>query len=164
MYRSKWNWEKDPRSGVFFDFMGNLFGKDVDGIKKQFEDMAKDFSHWGKDFAQTVYGQTPFANSFETSTNYRLELAAPGLTKEDFKITVKDRHIVISVEKEQALPENEKLRRKEFSFSKFKRHFRLPEDADSEKVAAKYENGLLIVTVQKVKKTENESGREVPIS
>lgn len=163
MYKTKWNSEKDVKGGVFFDFVGDLFGKDVSEIKKQFEEMAKDVSAWGKDFAQTVYGQTPFANSFEDGTNYRLELAAPGLDKEDFKITVKNRHIVISVDKEQNLGDGESSRRKEFDFSKFKRHFQLPEDADLNKIAAKYENGLLIITVQKVENT-TEEGREVPIS
>lgn len=86
----------------------------------------------------------PAVNIKENKDNYMLSLAAPGLTKEDFKIDLDGNTITISAEKEEEKEEKEeKLTRREYNFSSFSRTFTLPEDVKPEGIVAKYENGQL---------------------
>jgi HSP20 family protein len=91
---------------------------------------------------------------------YILELAAPGLKKEDFKIALDGNYITISCEKEDKQEESEanKYSRTEYNYSSFTRTFTLPEDSDSEKITASYKDGILNLKVAR-KATSN--GKEV---
>lgn len=99
----------------------------------------------------------PSVNVAENATEYRLEVAAPGLTKEDFKINIEDNLLTISAEKkvETETKEGEKFIRREFGYSTFKRSFTLPETVDATAIKAGYENGVLHLNLPKteVKKT-----------
>lgn len=89
-------------------------------------------------------------NILETNDSYKIELAVPGRNKEDFKINIDRNLLTISYEKKQETKEeNEKVVRNEFSFSSFKRSFTLDEKVDAEKISAKYENGILELTIAK---------------
>lgn len=107
----------------------------------------------GGDFAHNL----PAVNLKENEGNYQLEMAAPGLTKEDFKIFLENKQLVIEVKKEtkSETEENGKVLRKEFNYSEFKRTFSLPENVDSDKIGATYEKGILLVTVPKATPKEN---------
>ena len=101
----------------------------------------------------------PAINVLETPEAYQLELAAPGMTKADFDIHLdEDGDLVINMEKKSS--ENEKQKghyvRREFSYTKFQQTMLLPEDTDREAIAAKVENGVLVVSIPKVKKVEVE--------
>lgn len=100
---------------------------------------------------------TPSVNVAENGAEYRLEVAAPGLTKEDFKVNIEDNILTISAEKtmENETKEGEKFLRREFGYSTFKRSFTLPETVDIANIKATYENGVLHLTLPKteVKKT-----------
>lgn len=86
----------------------------------------------------------PSVNIRETENGFHLELAAPGLVKEDFKVKMENQVLSISVKKENKQEVNEgKYTRKEFSFQSFDRSFKLPDTVDAEKIGAKYENGVL---------------------
>ncbi len=85
----------------------------------------------------------PLVNFSEHETNYILEMAAPGLQKEDFKISLENNMLSISVEKETTVEQKGKYTRKEFSYTKFKRSFTLPENVKADEISAKYENGIL---------------------
>lgn len=90
----------------------------------------------------------PAVNVTEHKDHYLLSMSVPGLKKEDFKIDVEDDVLTISSEKEESKEEkDEKYTRKEYNYSSFSRSFALPEGTDKEKVAAKYEDGVLKITV-----------------
>lgn len=96
----------------------------------------------------------PAINVFETEQNYEIELAAPGLNKDDFNVHVdEDNNLVITMEKKSADKEGKKngrYLRREFSYSKFQQTMILPEDVDKEKISAHVENGVLNVVLPKV--------------
>ena len=97
---------------------------------------------------------TPAINVLENAHNYELELAAPGMTKEDFKVSLDDEgDLVINMEKKEETKDDKKrgrYLRREFCYSKFQQTMLLPDDADKEKITATVENGVLLVTIPKV--------------
>ncbi len=94
----------------------------------------------------------PAANIRQTEDEYIIELAVPGLEREDFDIQLGKNDITIAVEKKESKEEKEEKRTyKEFSYYSFKRHFKLPKGLDSEQVKASYEKGILEVKLQKLK-------------
>ncbi len=93
---------------------------------------------------------SPKVNIHETNNAYHLEVLAAGRNKEDFKIDVDNGLLTISYEKkEEVNNEDYKTVRREFSFRSFKRSFNLDETIDTEKIEAKYENGVLKVLLPK---------------
>lgn len=92
-------------------------------------------------------------NITETEAGYQLDVIAPGLTREDFRISLDNNTLTISAEKnEENNNENEKQIRKEYRFQSFARSFTIDEQIDAEKISAKYENGVL--TLNLPRKTE----------
>jgi len=92
----------------------------------------------------------PAVNIAETKEAYSLEVAAPGLKKEDFKITIEKGMMSISGEnRSESAQKKEKYQRQEFSYQSFYRSFWLPENANSNTIKAKYEDGLLKITISK---------------
>lgn len=94
--------------------------------------------------------EIPSANVIENDSEFKLELAAPGFDKKDFKVEIQDGMLNISAEKEQSSEEKkENYRKKEFSYSSIRRSFALPENVKDETIDAKYENGILKVILPK---------------
>ena len=92
----------------------------------------------------------PPVNIAETKDNFELEFNVPGRSKEDFKITVDKNILTVSFDKkEEPRDENKKQIKKEFSLQPFKRSFTLDEKVIGDNIAAKYENGLLILSIPK---------------
>lgn len=92
----------------------------------------------------------PAVNVRETEKNFEIEVAAPGLSKKDFKITVDNGVLTVSSEKKEEKEQKEKdYTRKEFSYSSFSRSFSLPENVNEDDVKANYEDGLLKLNVAK---------------
>ncbi len=86
----------------------------------------------------------PSVNIRETEKEFFVELAAPGLTKKDFKVAIENGMLTISAEMKFEKEEKEKeFTRKEFSFSNFSRTFMLPENINEDKIEAHYEDGIL---------------------
>lgn len=101
---------------------------------------------WNVNLIETV----PAVNIVEHKDNFNIEMAAPGMKKEDFKIEVEGDQMTISSEKETEKKEEEKnFWKKEYSYSSFSRSFTLPENANSDKVAATYKDGLLTLSIPK---------------
>ena len=98
----------------------------------------------------------PAINVIENEKEYELELAAPGLSKEDFKIQLDNEgNLVINMEKKTENKEEKKkgrFLRREFSYEKFHQSLMLPDDVDIEKIEAKMENGVLNVHIPKREK------------
>lgn len=106
----------------------------------------------------------PAVNICETADHYHVELAAPGLSKEDFKIKLERRMLNISVQKELSGEEEDKnFSRKEFSYSSFTRSFTLPDSANENAIEAKYDNGILKVDIPKREEAKNVT-RQISIS
>lgn len=108
------------------------------------------FDLWdsGNQFTNTV----PALNILEEEKNFKVELAAPGMKKDDFNIDIDDNVVTISSEKESETTEggdNKKYSFREYNYSSFSRSFSLPENADTEKITAKYSDGVLCLTVPK---------------
>jgi Molecular chaperone (small heat shock protein) len=103
------------------------------------------------DFQTGFISVKPSVNILEGENAYTLELMAPGLQKHDFKIAVDKNLLTISYEKKESQEENkENYVRREFSFQSFKRTFTLNENLNTDGIEAKYENGILYVTLPKV--------------
>ena len=100
----------------------------------------------------------PPVNISETKDVYELEFNVPGRNKEDFKITVDKNILTVSFDKkEENKDENKKQIKKEFSLQSFKRSFTLDEKIISENIAAKYENGLLVLSLPKKEEVKVEA-------
>jgi len=105
---------------------------------------------WQKWQEQMQY-HAPAANIIENEANFTIEVAAPGLRKEDFKIEVKNNKLTVWTEA-KAQEESKKYSRKEFGYGNFKRNFNLPETVDSENISAKYTDGILYLVIPKLEK------------
>ena len=119
-------------------------------------DIFNDF--FDNSWMERVNYTAPAINVMENEKEYEIELAAPGLTKEDFQVHVdEDNNLVINMEKKAENPEKKhhgKYLRREFSYEKFQQMLLLPEDAEADKIEAKVEHGVLNVTIPKKTKEE----------
>lgn len=95
----------------------------------------------------------PAINVMEHDKDYVVEVAAPGMTKDDFNIHIDDEgNLVIAMEKKDEKKDDKKGRylRREFSYSKFQQAMILPDDVDRNKISAKVDNGVLQVELPKL--------------
>jgi len=103
-------------------------------------------------------------NVEENDNEYRIEVAAPGLEKADFKVTVNEGVLTVSSEKKSEKEDkNGNYIRHEFGYNSFSRSFSLPEETDAEKISAKHKNGVLSVTIPKAEVKVNPS-KDIKIS
>jgi len=94
--------------------------------------------------------KVPGVNILETEKDYKIELAAPGLTKEDFQINLKKDTLSVWAEKKTSETEVQKdYTRKEFDYFSFARSFVLPETVNADSITAEYTNGILNITIGK---------------
>ena len=106
----------------------------------------------------------PAINVLETEKEYKVELAAPGMTKDDFNVHIdEDNNLVISMEKKTENKEEKKDGRylcREFSYSKFQQTMILPDNVDKEKIAAQVENGVLNINLPKFSAEEKQKTKK----
>jgi HSP20 family protein len=101
-------------------------------------------------FNDRVLTRVPAVNISENDNSYVVELAAPGLKKEDFKLNLERNQLTISVEQSANHQDNLKNYSKhEYSFSSFVRSFTLPETADDSRIEASYTDGILRIDIAK---------------
>lgn len=106
----------------------------------------------------------PAVNVKESDKDFEIEVAAPGLTKKDFKVNVENQVLTISSEKEEEKEQKEKnYTRKEFSYSSFSRSFTLPENVNEEDVKASYQDGILKLSVPKKSITVSKSSKAIEV-
>jgi HSP20 family protein len=124
-----------------------------------FDSVFTDSFFTGRDMAMV-----PAVNICDNQDQFEIQLAAPGLLKEDFKIALERKMLTVSVQKEQSnAAEENNFTRKEFSYTAFTRSFTLPESADENGIQAKYENGILFVTISKREEARN-AVRQIQVS
>ncbi len=103
-----------------------------------------------KSFNNVAYNNLPAVNVKEVENAFHIEVAAPGLKKEDFKLSLHENRLTISTQREENKEEKtEKFSRQEFNYSSFQRTFTLPKNVDGEKIDASYTNGILHVGLPK---------------
>lgn len=107
----------------------------------------------------------PAINVLENEAGYEIELAAPGMTKDDFKVCLDDNgDLVINMEKKEESNEGKKhghYLRREFSYSKFQQTMILPDDVEKEGIGASVVNGVLKVEIPKIRKPEVPQSKKI---
>ncbi len=106
----------------------------------------------------------PSVNIKETPKAFELDLAAPGLTRDDFNLEIAENLLSISAEKEETKEVEDGYTRKEFSYNSFCRTFRLPENVKVEKIDARYADGMLKVTIPKLKEKPISKSKHINVA
>ena len=107
----------------------------------------------------------PKVNIKEDENGYVVEMAAPGMTKEDFNIKLDQNLLTISSEKNEENKEDDsRYSKREFAYHSFQRSFTLPDSADGEKIEASYENGILLVNIPKKEEAKPKPARTIAIA
>jgi len=118
---------------------------------------SRDLSNWGLNNNSSTNTTIPMVNVKETNENFEVEMAAPGMNKQDFKVELDGNLLTITSEKNQEneTKEGERYSRREFSYQSFQRSFQLPKEVvDADKIEAKYENGVLKLVIPKNEKAK----------
>lgn len=111
------------------------------------------FNRFFSDVQKEFYSQKTLqvdANIVSLADKYIIEIELPGVKKEDIRITLEDEHLTVQGKKQRKSYENEKLIQVERQQGDFKRMFKINEDIDAQNIKAKFEEGLLYITLQKV--------------
>lgn len=126
----------------------------------------RDLFNWDNGNLSQANVTVPSVNIKETADNYEVEMAAPGMSKNDFKIELDGNLLTISSSKEfEDEKKEDGYARKEFSYQSFQRSFNFPKDVvDEDKIEAKYENGLLQLTIPKKEEAKRKGPRLINIS
>jgi len=126
---------------------------------------SRELINWGNNNFSASNTTVPSVNIKESAGEFEVEVAAPGMDKKDFNITLDGTMLTISSEKQQSEEKKEEnYTRREFSYQSFKRSFQLPKDVvDAEKINAKYENGLLHLTIPKKEEAKKQGPRMIEI-
>ncbi|MGG9972757.1 Hsp20/alpha crystallin family protein [Ferruginibacter sp. SUN002] len=126
----------------------------------------RDIFNWGLSNFSNTNTTIPAVNIKETSDNYEVEVAAPGMTKKDFKVVLEGNNLTISSEKTAQKEQNEDVRytSREFSYQSFSRTFTLQKDVvDTEKIEAKYEDGVLHLLIPKMEHAKQKQPKLIEI-
>jgi HSP20 family protein len=111
-------------------------------------------------FSSTV----PAVNIKELDSQFEIELAVPGMKKDDFEIEVEDGVVSISsTQEEEQVNEKGKFTRREFSYSSFRRSFTLPDSVDPTKIDATYKEGVLLVLLPMHKEAQPQPKKLIKI-
>lgn len=128
-------------------YMSNLFDDDFFGV------------------LQNRTSSLPAVNIKEDDKKYNLELAVPGMNKNDLKIDINEDVLTISSESKHENEENKDgYKRKEFSYSSFCRSFYIPENVNRDNIEANYKDGILTVSLPKQEEEKSKITRQISIS
>lgn len=144
------------RNGGHFPASTGLFFDDIFG---------RELFNWGNNNFSSTSTTLPSVNIKETTDNFEVEVAAPGMTKEDFQISLDGNLLTISSAKEESKEDRQaQYTRREFSYQSFQRAFELPKDVvDEDKISARYENGVLQLSIPKREEAKHKPPRMIAI-
>jgi len=134
-------------------------------ISNFFDDFfTRDLFNWPSDSSTGT--SIPKVNIYETDTEFHVEMAAPGMRKEDFNVELDNNSLTISSQKSSETEEKHKknFQRKEFSYLSFQRTFHLPDSAEAEKINAKYGDGILSLIIPKKEEAKRKPLKTIKIS
>jgi HSP20 family protein len=138
----KWN----RGTPAFSDLFENFFNRDI------------------SDFLGEQKGTVPSVNVRETKDDFRLEVAAPGLKREDFNIKIDNNVMMVTGEKEEQSETNDEYyNRKEFNYSSFSRSFHLPDMVNTDNIQAKYNDGILEICIPKKEEAKTKAEKVIQI-
>lgn len=134
-------------------------------ISNLFNDILNhDWSDWTRRNYSLSNTTLPSVNIKENQEGFEIEMAAPGMAKEDFKVNVNHGVLSISSEKsDENIEKEENYSRREFNYQSFCRSFSLPTSVDSDKIGAKYENGILRISLPKKEEAKPKPERAISI-
>ena len=126
----------------------------------------RDIFNWGLTNFSDTNTTIPAVNIKETPDNYEVEMAAPGMTKKDFKVQLEGNTLTISSEKATEREDKDEVRytSREFSYQSFSRTFNLQKDVvDTEYIQAKYEDGVLHLLIPKKEQAKQKQPKLIEI-
>jgi HSP20 family protein len=121
-------------------------------FKPVYSDVFDSFFNSDSFLPKSTVVRIPAVNIAENENQFHIELAVPGMKKEDFKISLEHDQLTISAESKAENAEQDdakKYNRVEYNYSSFMRSFTLPESADPSKIEAEYKDGILLIAVAK---------------
>ena len=121
---------------------------------------------WNNSNYSSTNTTMPAVNVKENDNEFLIDVAAPGMTKDDFKVSYDNGRLTISSElkNEKEEKDGEKVTRREFSYQSFQRSFTVSESmVESENIAASYENGILHITLPKREEVKPKPSRQIDI-
>jgi len=142
-------------------------GNSLPAFPSLFDDFfSREFFNWGNSNFSSTSTTVPAVNIKESAEGFKVEVAAPGMEKKDFVITLDGNQLTISSAKQnEETKKEENYTRREFSYQSFTRTFQLPKDVvDSEKIIATYENGLLQLTIPKKEEARQKGPKQIAIN
>lgn len=141
------------------DFFPSVFDDDF---------FAGDLINWMRSGFPIQNKTLPAVNVKESDNEYMIEVAAPGMAKDDFKVNIENNRLTISSEKKYESEEKNKKEnytRREFSYQSFQRSFTIPEDeVDANKVNASYKDGILHISLPKKAEVKTKLSKEIKIN
>jgi HSP20 family protein len=126
----------------------------------------RDWYDWSNQNFSVTNTTIPSVNIKETENEFLVEMAAPGMAKDDFKVDLNNNLLTISSEKqtENNSDDGTNLTRREFSYQSFSRSFSLPAIVETDKITARYENGILKVTIPKKEEAKPKPLKQIKVS
>jgi len=127
---------------------------------------SRDLMDWGNSNFSSTDTTLPAVNVKENDEAFEIDVAAPGMTKNDFRISMENNLLTISSEKKEERKQEEKghFTRREFSYQSFQRSFTVPESlVEGDKISAKYCEGILCITLPKKEEVKPKPAREISI-
>jgi HSP20 family protein len=130
--------------------IGGPFGRDMNNLFNQ---------------GMQSMSNVPAVNVVEHGDGFRIEVAAPGLKKEDFKLNLNHNNLTIAAYQENKAEEkqNEKYTRREFNYSSFQRTFMLPNSVNADEIKASYNDGVLSIEIPKREEAKVKPPRQIEI-
>jgi HSP20 family protein len=139
--------------------------KTTERMPTVFDDFFKPWNEWFDNGG--LWGRVmniPAVNITENKDEYKVALAVPGMKKEDFKIDVDGNMLTISSEKEENKEEKDKkFTRKEYNYSSFSRSFTLPDEVNKERIEAKYEEGVLKISLPRREEAKKNISKHIAV-
>ncbi|WP_116787909.1 Hsp20/alpha crystallin family protein [Flavobacterium psychrotrophum] len=143
-------------------------GSQLQGFPRLFFDdiFGRELFNWENNNFSSTSTTLPSVNIKETSESYQVEVAAPGMEKSDFNVTLDGNLLIISSARElKETTQQETFTHREFSYQSFQRSFELPKNVvDEQHITARYENGVLLLTVPKKEEAKQKPFRMIKIS
>ena len=142
-------------------------GQSIPTIRALFDDFFnRELFNWGNNNFSSTSTTVPSVNVRETADNYEVALAVPGMDKTDFTVTLDGNLLTISSSKEKKEEnDNGNYIRREFSYQSFQRSFELPKHVvDDQNINARYEHGILHLTIPKKEEAKQKAPRMIEIA
>ncbi|MFM6924871.1 MAG: Hsp20/alpha crystallin family protein [Ferruginibacter sp.] len=134
------------------------------GMPFAFDDFFKPWNEWfdGGMLPRSI--NMPAVNITENKDEFQVSMAVPGMKKDDFRIDVDGNMLTISSKKEESKEEKDKkFTRKEYNYSSFSRSFTLPEEINKEKIEARYDDGVLKITLPRNEEAKKITSKHIDV-